>query len=157
MGKVQMAEKLEKLQSRFKGQFLYIFYLILHLINLNVPMQLWDLILCSLWDFLLAFVLFISLKWEPLYTPVSETLVFYVLVKQMIFLLGRKVQFPSTFVKIFNFCSSDKEHLNSCCKQIYCHVWGRLSGFLAEILLTAWHFRFLLLDINPLETHVHLG
>lgn len=40
MGGAQMDERPEKLQSYFKEHSLYIFYLILHLINLNIAIQL---------------------------------------------------------------------------------------------------------------------
>lgn len=80
-------------------------------------------------------------------------------IKLKIFLLDRKAQFPSTFVNLFYFCSSDREEnilTLAVNKRIVISGRDRVA-LLTAILLTAWHFRFLLLGINPLKTHAQLG
>lgn len=101
--------------------------------------------------FFCCFVFLIYLKWEPLYTTVPQTQYFMDAcsssVKLKILLLDRNAQFPSTFAKIFYFCSTDNKEEDILTLAVNKHIIvisGRdWAALLTEILLTAWHFRFL--------------
>lgn len=142
------------------------FYLKLHLINLNITMQHWDWILCSLGFFGVFFVYNFEVNFEvggSLSHHISGTYYFInacqLFVKLKNILLDRRAQFCPIFVKLFFYCCSSGREEDALTPAINKHfISGRnWTAFLTETLLTAWHFRFLSLDTkNPITVRMHL-